>query len=192
MTATKTRYWTFLIYPDDIKTDWLSFLNELHIPVAISPLHNKDINPDDTIKKPHFHIIVCFEGPTTYNNILDNICKPLGCYDDLDKKLYGITIPKRVLSLRGMYRYLTHLDNPEKYQYNQEDITTLGDFQLDMTESEITLIVKAIIDTINVKGFINYYELVNYYLELGDFDEFNVIKRNAYFFNTYLKEFKRK
>ena len=104
-TTTKTRYWTFVLYPDSAPDNWLDYLKDTHLPIAISPIHNKDINPDNTLKKPHYHVIVAFDGPTTYKNIVDNFTDFLNC-----------PIPKRVMSLRGMYRYLCHLDNPEKFQ----------------------------------------------------------------------------
>ena len=34
---------------------------------AISPLHDKDMNPDNTPKKPHYHVILTYSGPTSYN-----------------------------------------------------------------------------------------------------------------------------
>ena len=33
--------------------------------------------------------------------------------------------------VRGYFRYLTHKDNPEKYQYNEKDITIINDFDID-------------------------------------------------------------
>lgn len=178
---TKTRYWTFLLYPDSVSSNWFDFLNDLHIPVAISPLHDKDINPDDTIKKPHYHVIVCFEGPTTYKNVKENICDPLNA-----------TIPKRVMSLRGMYRYLIHLDNPEKYQYNKNDIIELGDFQLELTDTELNMACITIIDDIENNNIVTYKELIDYYISLGLYDNFNVVKKCSTFFKYYLQDCRRK
>ena len=39
-------------------------------------------------------------------------------------------IPERVNSLTGAARYLTHMDNPEKYQYDSSFIETYGGFDL--------------------------------------------------------------
>lgn len=187
---TKNRYWTFILYPKfygkKVKKSWwdetINFLNDLHLPVAISPLHDQDKNPTGETKKAHYHVIVCFEGPTTYKNVKDNICDPLQA-----------PIPKRVLSLRGMYRYLTHLDNPEKFQYNKEDITLLGDFNLDMTDTEINLLKLEITNFIDQKGFTSYSDLVDYYKDNGLYDEFRIIssRESVYFFKTYIDNKKR-
>ena len=174
-TTTKTRYWTFVLYPDSAPDNWLDYLKDTHLPIAISPIHNKDINPDNTLKKPHYHVIVAFDGPTTYKNIVDNFTDFLNC-----------PIPKRVMSLRGMYRYLCHLDNPEKFQYDVNDIIHLNDFNIEMSESDIIIVIKQIIDVININGIRNYRELFDYYINEGFFDELKVIKANAFFFKTYL------
>ena len=49
MKCKKSRYWTFLIYPESAPKDWYSKLEELHIPICVSPLHDKDTNPDGEI-----------------------------------------------------------------------------------------------------------------------------------------------
>ena len=176
----KTRYWTFLVYQESVSENWQEFLKELCIPVAISPLHDKDVNPDDSIKKPHYHVVVCFEGPTTYKNVLENICEPIGA-----------TIPKRVMSLRGIYRYLCHLDNPEKYQYNKEEIIEYGDFKLELTDTEVNMIKIAVIRDIEDHSITSYNELCDYYISLGLYDNFSVVSKHVMFFKTYLQDKKR-
>lgn len=177
----KTRYWTFLVYKESAIENWQEFLKELCIPVCISPYHDKDTNPDDTLKKPHWHVIVCFEGPTTYKNVLENVCEPIGA-----------TIPKRVMSLRGMYRYLIHLDNPEKYQYNKDEIIEFGDFKIELTDTEINMIKIAIIRDIEQHSIMSYNELCDYYIELGLYDEFSVVAKHVMFFKTYIADNNRK
>lgn len=46
----KGRDWAFVLYPESVNPDWLNILQETHIQVAISPLHDKDVNPDFTPK----------------------------------------------------------------------------------------------------------------------------------------------
>ena len=91
---TKNRHWTFIVYPDSVVSNWIEILIETGLPFAISPLHDKDLNADGTPKKPHYHVVITYDGPTTYKSVYENICQ-----------LIGSTIPKRVLSLRGIYRY---------------------------------------------------------------------------------------
>ena len=39
---TKARNFTFIIYPESIPEDWRACLEKLDVPMAISPLHDKD------------------------------------------------------------------------------------------------------------------------------------------------------
>lgn len=177
---TKNRHWTFLIYPDSCVPNWIDILIETGLPFAISPLHDKDKNPDDTIKKPHYHVIITYDGPTTYKSVNENICQ-----------LIKSTIPKRVLSLRGIYRYLTHLDNPEKYQYDRSLIQEYNNFHIDMTDTEITKLMVDIIEDIRVNNITSYWDLIQYYLVSDDIDNFKVVQSHAFFFNKAIDSFKR-
>lgn len=61
------RSWTIIVYPDSLPKNWLELLqNE---PVAISPLHDKDVNPDGTLKKPHYHIVLNYKGNKSFISI---------------------------------------------------------------------------------------------------------------------------
>ena len=96
----KKRNWAFILYLDSAPINWRDILQETGCMFAISPYHDKDINPDNTPKKPHYHIIMCYDGPTSYNvvkRITDSV---------------NATIPQPLEQIRGYYRYFTHTDNP--------------------------------------------------------------------------------
>lgn len=106
----RTRNWTFIVYPESAPKDWRSIIDEDHVQWIESPLHDKDTNPDGEKKKPHWHILVMYDGPKSYDQIkamTDKLNSP---------------IPKAVASARGLVRYMIHLDNPEKCQYLKSDI----------------------------------------------------------------------
>ena len=42
MAKEKARYFTFLLYPESIPSDWELKLETLGVPIAVSPLHDKD------------------------------------------------------------------------------------------------------------------------------------------------------
>ena len=42
MAEDKSRYFTFLLYPESIPEDWLLKLELIGVPMAISPLHDQD------------------------------------------------------------------------------------------------------------------------------------------------------
>lgn len=108
-------HWTFIIYPDSCSNNWYSILESLHCEFCISPLHDSDLNEDGSRKKAHYHVVLSFAGKKSYNQIwrISQECK-------------GTEKVEIVGSMRRMVRYLCHLDNPEKYQYNVGDIENFG------------------------------------------------------------------
>lgn len=177
----KSRYWSFIVYPESVVTSWVNDLIEKGCVFAVSPLHDKDVNPTGEVKKPHYHVLIQFDGPTTYKNVKENICD-----------LIGATIPKNVISMRGYYRYLCHLDNPEKFQYDVNEIKTYGGFKIDLTTSEVNSIKSEICIDIEKYYFIEYCDLVNYYLSIGDLDRFEIVSNHVYFFNQYITSIRNK
>lgn len=109
----RTRNFATIVYPESAPDNWKTILEEAMVPAFISPLHDKDVNPDGEIKKAHFHVILAFESVKTLEQAQDIIYKigGVGC--------------QPVVSLRGNARYLCHLDNPEKYQYSVDDVLCL-------------------------------------------------------------------
>lgn len=169
----KSRFWSFILYPESGVEDWKNTLIEMGCVFAVSPLHDKDINANGEEKKAHYHILLQFEGPTTYNNVKENICD-----------LIGGTIPKKVISMRGYYRYLTHADNPEKAQYDEKEIECYGGFKCELTTSEVTYIMSQICDDIEKHNIIEFSNLVNYYRNMGDYDRFEIVSNHVIFFNS--------
>ena len=177
----KSRYWSFIVYPESVIEDWEEVLCSEGCVFAVSPLHDKDVNPTGEIKKPHYHVLIQFDGPTTYNNVKENICDYIGA-----------TIPKKVISMRGYYRYLCHLDNPEKFQYNVTDIKLYGGFKIDLTTSEINLEKSNIIIDIENNDIKEYCDLINFYLTNGDLDRFEIASNYTYFFDKYITSTRNK
>lgn len=171
----KSRYWAFIVYPESTREDWKEYLCSIGCVFAISPLHDKDINPNGEKKKDHWHVLIEFEGPTTYKNVLENICEPING-----------TIPVRIISLRGYYRYLVHLDNPEKAQYDIKEIQEYGGFRLELTNTETTALRIKIIEDIQEHQFKELCELTDYYLLVGDIDKLDLISHSTYFIDKYI------
>lgn len=178
----KERYWTFIMYEDSRPDNWYDELQATGLQIAISPLHNKDLNSDGEEKKPHWHVVLFFQGPTTYSRV------------EKITKLVNGTIPKRVISPIGMIRYLTHKDNPEKYQYDEREIITINGLDIDdiqgMTTSMEIELKKACIQLIQIKKIKEYSSLVNYLISEDMKDMFKIVANNTMFFNAYLKSYK--
>lgn len=174
----KNRYWAFVLYLESAPSDWKEILQQTGLPFCISPYHDKDINADGTIKKPHYHIILCFNGPTTYNNvksITDSLNQP---------------IPIALQQVKGYYRYLTHKDNPEKYQYDEKDITCYNGFYpddyVDLTNSQVKEIIKVIFNIITTFNILEYSELIDYLLKNDLNIELDIASNHTILFNTYI------
>lgn len=114
----RKRNWTFVVYPDSAPQNWQEILDEEHIEWIQSPLHDKDVNADGTPKKPHWHIILLFDGNKSYEQI-----------KEIADKVHAPS-PKYIQSVRAMVRYCAHLDNPEKAQYQVSDIIGHGGVDL--------------------------------------------------------------
>lgn len=107
------RNWYTLVYPDSAPEGWQDILADQCVPAFISPLHENDVNPGGEPKKPHWHIMVMFEGKKSEQQVRDLF------------EMFGGVGCERVNSMRGYGRYLCHLDNPEKAQYDVEEVRAL-------------------------------------------------------------------
>lgn len=109
----RTRNYATVVYPESAPDNWQDILSSALVPALISPLHDKDINPTGEPKKPHYHVLISFENVKTKEQAQEifTTINGVGC--------------EVVNSLRGYSRYLCHLDNPEKHQYNTDDVRCL-------------------------------------------------------------------
>ena len=176
----KKRNWAFVLYPESAPEDWRERLQKTGLPCAISPLHDKDVNATGEPKKPHYHVMVFYQGPTSYNvvkRLTDGLNQP---------------IPQVVEQVRGYYRYLTHMDNPEKAQYSAAEIQTLNGFDImdfvEMSKSEVTKVLRALVDYIRENDLLEYADLMDMTTCEGVPPEwFDVASSHTLFFTGYLK-----
>lgn len=175
----KGRDWACVCYPESVNPDWLNILQDTHVQIAISPLHNKDINPDYTPKKPHWHILFRYEGPTTQQHVKE-LCDKIGA-----------TNPIKIESARGMYRYHIHEDNPEKFHYDNRDRILLNGFDTNnlesFTESEYDAYENDIIDIIEEYNITEYYHLITLLKVKEYFNLLKVAKKRTVLLNAFIK-----
>lgn len=174
----KGRYWACVCYPQSLPTNWLEILQNSGLALAISPLHDKDVDPTGEPKKPHYHLLLCYDGPTTYNNV-KTLCDSLNA-----------TIPIKIESPRGMYRYHIHMDNPEKYQYDDRNRILMNGLDPanfnGLTETEQFKIKCELIQLIRDNKIYEYSNLIDYLKALELKDYLTVAMKNTLFFNSYL------
>lgn len=174
----KKRNWTFVLYPESAPADWKEQIKLSGLLAAISPLHDKDVNPTGEAKKAHYHILLVYSGPTTYNAVAKFTAS------------LNATIPQALESVRGMYRYFSHKDNPEKYQYEESEIQTLNGFNIadlvELTKSEVNELKMRILKLIRDVDIIEYSGLVDFLIDNEMFSEYDVAINNTFFFHTYI------
>lgn len=174
----KKRNWAFVVYPESAPANWREELQKTGLQCAISPLHDRDINPDNTPKKPHYHVILTYSGPTSFN-----VVKALT--DSLNQP-----IPQALEQVRGYYRYLTHKDNPEKAQYDEREIKTINGFNIadftELTRSEIVQIKNNLQALIRELGIIEYADFMDYLQDAGMSVEYEVASNHTIFFDRYI------
>ena len=174
----KKRNWAFVLYPESAPDNWKDLLQQSGLPAVISPLHDKDKDPTGEPKKAHYHIILTYPGPTTYNAVksfTDRLNQP---------------IPQPLESVQGYYRYLTHEDNPDKYQYDKSDIVPVNGFDIhdyiEMSKTEAMKIIKDIQQVIITVDIREYSDLLDYLLEVNQ-EWWQVAVNHTMMLNAYLK-----
>lgn len=168
-TDTRARNFATIVYPDSAPETWQEILSQQFIPAFISPLHDKDTNPTGETKKPHYHVILMFEGKKSVEQVNEifNLIGGVGC--------------EKVNSIRGYARYLCHLDNPEKAQYEQSEVRSMGGADYVGTIGLVIDKYKAIsemIDYCKENNIISYSDLLEY-CRLERFDWFRVLCDNG-------------
>lgn len=145
---TRTRNFATVVYPESAPEDWQEILSQHFVPAFISPLHENDFNPTGEPKKPHYHVVIMFDGKKTIEQakeVLESI-GGVGC--------------EVVKSIRGYARYLCHLDNPEKAQYEASQVRSLcgADYM-----STIGLAIDKYIAIGEMQDFCEKYNVISFY-----------------------------
>ena len=174
----KKRNWAFVVYPESAPENWIEQLQKTGLQCVISPLHDKDKDPTGEVKKAHYHVIAIYSGPTSFN-VVKGLTDSLNC-----------PIPQALEQVRGYYRYLTHKDNPEKYQYDENNIQTVNGFNIadfvELSKSEVSEIKKTLQVLIRNENITEYADLMDYLLDNEKTLEYDVACNNTYFFDKYI------
>lgn len=162
MAKEKARYFTFLLYPESIPEDWKTKLESLDVPIAISPLHDKDLSEVEgqKYKKAHYHVIYVAKNPVTAESVRLKIKRLLG-----EKSIAKVQIV--VSSMENMYLYLTHESKDaiakNKHVYDKKDIKLLNNFDIDryitLDAEEKDDMLNEVCDLIDEHGLANIREL---------------------------------
>lgn len=149
----RTRNFATVVYPESAPIDWIEKLNAAHVAAFISPLHDKDVNPDGTPKKSHYHVMIMFDSVKTTRQAqaIFTAIGGVGC--------------EIISTIRGYARYLCHLDNPEKAQYKTDDVQALNGADYLSIVSLATdkyRTIKEMMEFVREHNILSYAELLDY------------------------------
>lgn len=183
----KKRNWTFELYDDSCANDWESYLISTGIPFAYA-YHDKDITEIGEHKKNHYHVLLCYDGPTTYNTAKE-LADRVGAAN-------GVIQP--VGSIRGMIRYFCHLDNADKYQYPESIIQCRNGFDpkdyFSLTVSQQKEFKRKVTNFIRDNDIQYYSELIDILSDSDETDMLDTASTNTFYFTQYIgsrKNYKR-
>lgn len=119
------RCYTGIFYLDSMPDDWDDQISDVHLQVWVSPCHDKDTwSASDArkdhrhkaghAKKPHYHYVVEYPSPVPLSVFLKDFAFLNG--------VQGTVVRDKV----AMVRYLIHMDDPKKAQYDVNDMRCFG------------------------------------------------------------------
>lgn len=172
----RARNYACVIYPESAPENWKELLSAQLVPAFISPLHDSDIDPQNQPKKPHYHIMIMFEGKKSKEQA-----------EELFTSIGGVGCEK-VNSIRSYARYLCHLDNPDKAQYDPCSVTCFGGadyISIIGLASDKYAAIGEMMDFCDENNISSFYLLARY-ARTNRFDWFKMLCDNSSF---YMREF---
>lgn len=160
----KSRNFGFIIYPDSIPENWEECLSKLDVPMAVSPLHDKDKSnvEGQMYKKPHYHVLYIAKNPVTTESIRNKVKRVLG-----DKSVSHIEI---IDSIENTFKYLTHESKSaikeKKYKYDKQDIIYINNFDIDryvkLDENQKRELKNLLLNIIRKEHLVNVIHLLDF------------------------------
>lgn len=183
MAKEKSRFFAFLLYPsaEGFPADWEDRLERIGVPIAISPLHDKDKADSKyksryyekygyvpEFKKEHYHGIYVAKNPVTAESVRNKIRAILSDKDFECKAVAQVQIIRE--SIEGAYLYLSHESKDAikkgKFIYDKGQIKHINNFDI---ERYITLDAETkqqyfdlIVQVVRVKKLMNILDLYDF------------------------------
>ena len=179
MADTRERVFATVVYPESAPADWVDRVKEWHVPAFISPFHDKDVNADGEPKKGHYHLMLVFDGKKAF----DTQVKPL--FDEINA-----VGREKIISVRGYARYLTHMDNPEKYQYDKSEVMALGGLNYELycqSPSDEQQTLKDMQKFVRENHIISFADFADYCAENNETWYKLLTEKKTYYFTKYMK-----
>lgn len=190
----RTRNWTVIFYPEDLPKNWTSLIDDLHFKWIQSPIHDKDINADGKPKKLHCHNLFMFENVKTFEQVENMLKEVFG--ESETGTIIGVASPKQVADRCAIVRYMAHLDNPDKEQYNVSEI--IGHNGADVMEilkysasetREMIVAMEEYIEDNNITELADFSKAIRY-----EYPEWHMIlaTKMTIYFNAFIRSCRHK
>lgn len=202
----KHPFYSFIVYKEDITLHELKELCKAStLPCYISPCHDKDVYRQIDIdkyiksnnlevldysdlpfslgetKKAHWHVAVRLPYMRSPKSALGFIQDNFSLLD------INYIVPYDILNL--MCRYWSHLDNPEKVQYNPREAVALNGFLVDLTKPQVPKPERDVV--LDIISFIKEHRSCNFYVLFRHFyDDESVrkyIEKHTYLVNLLIE-----
>lgn len=146
----RSRKWFLTIHKDDEALNTItSLINEKEPKIALI-CHNKDINEDGSDKLIHWHVVLEYENARTFLSM---------------KKTFRDCHIEQPNNFDATMQYLTHKNDPNKAQYEYDDIITnnpnwlKGHYEASLTTSDLQKEAE-IIERIMQGQYEGFYDLI--------------------------------
>lgn len=181
----RSKNWVAIFYPESLPSDWLIRCRELRTDVIISPLHDKDLLEDGTLKKAHYHVIFKFSSNKSFEQV-KTMLEPFNCPQ-----------PQKVANMKGQVRYLVHIDDPQKHRYNVEDIQIIGNVDItpyfQISQTDRYSLIAEMMDFVSDNFLTEFYQLMNYARKHRSNDWFPLLCDNsAFVMDKFINSFRNK
>lgn len=178
MAETKRAYnFGTIIYSESAPEDWQEKIEQWKVPVIVSPVHDKDLNNNGSLKKPHRHLVVMFSSLKSKKQV-----------QELFEEIQGVGV-EVVLHLPSYIAYLTHKNALDKAQYDEKDILCFGgaDYKSMIAEcADKYKVLSEIFDMCKNESIYNYAVLVERCRERGD-EYFRTVIDKSYAIREYIR-----
>lgn len=173
------RFQTFIIYPESLPENWVELLESTGAPIAISPLHDKDVyesdkQPDQNgngghvkgeIKKPHYHMIYVSPSIATIGSVRDKI-----------RRLLGSGVARQGQTVENVEKQFAYLDHDSegaiiegKTKYDSKDVRLLNGFNINnyssLSKLEKEQVAQTVSNLIETREIYNSHRLYLYLIE---------------------------
>lgn len=190
----RRRCWWFVVWPESCNiSKLLHVMRDWGFPVAVSPLHNRDVRDDGEPDKDHYHILVRFPNAKSLESVRRIVGEWLLAADGLvgqDKEIDPVWYVRPVNDYATALRYMCHLDTPEKAQYSVNEVIVLGYLDVSM------LYAKSLADDVHAFAELlawcrnhpkaSFQKLCDYVFDSGDGILLRALRNNTYVIRSYM------